>query len=434
MNEILKIVIYYAAIFTPYRLLCYIPFYKKLRFSLAVSIIIFTLANILHYLFIALFVLKGADVRSIEFISVLFGIPYFIIVKEDPFKLLFFYIFIMDTVIILRGISVFIMYTFFDVSYTAEILIHTVCFAVFLPFLIILLRKAVTIIFDVEAPKLWRTIWILPFVTSAIILMFTYDLKPAGSYRLQFISARLLFIFAVLMIYGVLLASLKNIKEQTILKEKSETANKLTAMYMTQYNTLYNHITEIKKARHDLRQHINLIQSYIDKGNNKALSEYLALYKKTIPDDIKTGYCANNTIDVMLGWYGALAEENNIKFITDIRVPSEINIPEPTLCVLFGNLLENAIDACKATDLEVPFIKVCCTITGTNVFSLTVDNSCKYPPVFENGVLMSSKHKGKGYGTYSVSSIAEEYGGIADFKYNNNVFYASVLLYTKHEM
>ena len=165
MNEILKIVIYYAAIFTPYRLLCYIPFYKKIRFSLAVSIIIFTLANILHYLFIALFVLKGADVRSIEFISVLFGIPYFIIVREDPFKLLFFYIFIMDTVIILRGISVFIMYTFFDVSYIAEILIHTVCFALFLPFLIILLRKAVTIIFDVEAPKLWRTIWILPFVT-----------------------------------------------------------------------------------------------------------------------------------------------------------------------------------------------------------------------------------------------------------------------------
>lgn len=82
----------------------------------------------------------------------------------------------------------------------------------------------------------------------------------------------------------------------------------------------------------------------------------------------------------MLGYYGSIAEENNIKFITNIDLPKDIGIAEPTLCVLFGNLLENAIYACQHTDLPQPFIKVCSGIVGDNTFSITVDNSCDVAP------------------------------------------------------
>lgn len=432
MNEILKLIIYYTAIFTPYRVICYVPFYKKLRLSLAVCILIFVIFNFCHYLSMAVLTVNGVDSRVLEFASVLFCVLYFIIVKESPFKLLFFYIFILDTIIVLRGISVFLMYTFFNVSYTTEILTHSLCFIALLPFILILLKKAVTIIFEVEAPKLWRTIWLLPFVVSVIILIFTYNLVPVGDYKWKFILSRLLFAVAVLMIYGILLVSLNNIREQIMLKEKNETVNKLNSMYMTQYNTLYNHITEVKRARHDLKQHINILQSYMEKGDYKAISHYLDAYKKSLPVDIKTGYCANKTIDIILGWYFNIAEKNNIKVITNINIPARINIPDPTLSVLFGNLLENAVYACINTKLKEPFIKVCCTITGSNAFSLTVDNTCENQPVFKDDMLMSTKHSGVGYGTNSVRAIAEEYKGVVDFKQYNNVFYASVLLYIKN--
>lgn len=430
MNEAIKIIIYYGALFTPYRILAYFPFYKRLRLPLASSVIIFLCCNIIQYSLMALAVLNGINIRAVEFISSLLCIiMYFSLINENPFKLLFFYIFTMDMVIVIRGITVFLQYTFFDISYTTEIILHTICFICFLPFILIMFKKITTIIFEVDAPKLWHTIWILPFVTTAIVLIFTYNLNPVGIYGKQFILARLLLIIVTILIYGSLLHALLSIKEHIILKEKTSSADKLITMYINQYNMLQSHITEIRKARHDLRQHINLIQTYIDKNDSKALSEYLALYKTTMPKDIKTGYCANYAVDAVLGWYGQIAEENNIEFTTDVRLPQKLNIPEPTLCVLFGNLLENSIEACKNTKIKKPFIKVHSIIIGDNALSLTIDNTCENAPLYKDGALMSTKHKGKGCGTYSVREIAARYNGIADFSFKDNVFFASVILY-----
>lgn len=96
--------------------------------------------------------------------------------------------------------------------------------------------------------------------------------------------------------------------------------------------------------------------------------------------------------------------------------------------MFFGNLLENAVDACRAARADKPYIKICSTIVG-NAFSLTVDNTCGNPLIYQNGRIMSTKHEGIGYGTVSVRAIAEEYNGVADFKQRSNMFYASVLLY-----
>lgn len=100
---------------------------------------------------------------------------------------------------------------------------------------------------------------------------------------------------------------------------------------------------------------------------------------ENVPKNMKTGCCANKTTDVILSRYRNIAQKSGIDFLTDIRLPEEVNIPEPKLCVLFGNLLENAVDACRAARADKPYIKICSTIVG-NAFSLTVDHTCGNPP------------------------------------------------------
>ena len=46
----------------------------------------------------------------------------------------------------------------------------------------------------------------------------------------------------------------------------------------------------------------------------------------------------------------------------------------------------------------------------------------------ENGRFRSTKHDGLGTGTASIRSIAERYQGVADFRYEDGIFYASVML------
>lgn len=130
----------------------------------------------------------------------------------------------------------------------------------------------------------------------------------------------------------------------------------------------------------------------------------------------------------MIRHYGEMAQEHNIRFASQIHLPCRLWINEPDIYILFGNLLENAIDACIDEPGASPFVRVHAKVAGERAISITVDNSCQNPPVIRDGVFLSSKHSGPGTGTVSVRNIALQYNGIADLKYESGVFYASVFL------
>ena len=62
------------------------------------------------------------------------------------------------------------------------------------------------------------------------------------------------------------------------------------------------------------------------------------------------------------------------------------------------------------------------------LLSITVDNTSLTPPTDQHGVLLSSKHPGRGTGTESIRVIAERYHGDARFEWKDGMFYSSVML------
>ncbi|MCD7778818.1 MAG: ATP-binding protein, partial [Clostridiales bacterium] len=144
------------------------------------------------------------------------------------------------------------------------------------------------------------------------------------------------------------------------------------------------------------------------------------------------GYSANYAVDTIVCWYAEQAKSKKIKFDVDIKIPSKINISEPELCVVLGNLTENAVNACEKVTKTTPFIKIRGASPSEGTVIFTVDNSCKDLP---EDFTFSEENSGSGLGLRSVYDIAQKYNGIADFKCKDNVFYASVMLnsinYTK---
>lgn len=101
---------------------------------------------------------------------------------------------------------------------------------------------------------------------------------------------------------------------------------------------------------------------------------------------------------------------------------------EPELCALLGNLLENAVEACRVVQDEMAaYIRLHIRLDG-NLLSITVDNTCPVPPAEQDGRLLSSRHEGYGVGTRSVRSVAEKHHGSARFEWRDGEFFASVLL------
>lgn len=70
---------------------------------------------------------------------------------------------------------------------------------------------------------------------------------------------------------------------RTRLEEALKYADRSLLTPKKQYEGLAAHMDEMKKARHDLRQHLAVVQSYIDQDDRAGLSEYIDLYKNELP-------------------------------------------------------------------------------------------------------------------------------------------------------
>ena len=125
--------------------------------------------------------------------------------------------------------------------------------------------------------------------------------------------------------------------------------------------------------------------------------------------------------------FGEEARKASVDFSVRIQLPPSLPLGEPQLCSIFGNLLENALDACRECTDSAPFIRICAQEDAGHIV-IAVDNTCCHPPIEENGRFRSTKHDGFGTGTASIRSIAERYQGLVDFRYEDGIFYASVML------
>ena len=60
-------------------------------------------------------------------------------------------------------------------------------------------------------------------------------------------------------------------------------ANQSMNAQKKQFDSLAQHMDEMRKARHDLRQHLAVVQSYIEKDDKEGLHNYIAMYKNELP-------------------------------------------------------------------------------------------------------------------------------------------------------
>lgn len=88
------------------------------------------------------------------------------------------------------------------------------------PLMLRFFRRAVEQVYQIDAPALWRTIWLIPALTSAVVLAFTGALDEATVGRWTFLFARVSLLLCMLVVYWVLLQSLESLRRQAALQER----------------------------------------------------------------------------------------------------------------------------------------------------------------------------------------------------------------------
>jgi len=182
----------------------------------------------------------------------------------------------------------------------------------------------------------------------------------------------------------------------------------------------------IREQRHDLRHQLAVIRNYSEEGNNRQLTDYLDTLMAHIPVERKTTYCENPAVNAIISHYASIAEENGIECTIHLTVPEHLEqITDSSLCVIFGNLFENAIEACGRMTEGQKFIRLNSRLQYKTL-TITMDNSFDGLFTKRDGRLISSKRADFGIGTGSIMAVAKQHGGGARFEADGLVFLSSV--------
>jgi len=202
---------------------------------------------------------------------------------------------------------------------------------------------------------------------------------------------------------------------------ESEMENQLT-LQAQHYMQLTETIEHTRAARHDLRHHLSVITAYVRKDDKTGLETYLDEYISGIPDESFVPYCGNHAVDAVARHYLTMAKDAGAKLDVRLQVPHDAGIPDSDLCIVFGNILENAAESCIGQESGQPFIHARCETIGCRM-TFTVDNSGS-----ESKGSKPDRYKGEGIGLRSVQAVVEKYNGTLEFVRDREVYKTSVFL------
>lgn len=106
----------------------------------------------------------------------------------------------------------------------------------------------------------------------------------------------------------------------------------------------------------------------------------------------------------------------------------EIFTPE-NMTSLFGNLIDNAIEATSLESEDNRFIKLT-AMNRKNFLCIHIENYCSVKLKFKDGLPLTTKENTNehGFGTRSVRYIINKYNGQLKMTYNNNIFSVNILI------
>ena len=178
--------------------------------------------------------------------------------------------------------------------------------------------------------------------------------------------------------------------------------------------------------RHDMRHHFATLQAMVSEGSVEKIQTYLNTAQSDIDAITPIRFCENETVNLILSTFFTKAKYSGITMTVDAKLPSSIPLSDTELCSLFSNSLENAITAAGCLNSEPKVVSVKATVHKANLLIL-IENPYAGVIVIKDG-LPQSALEGHGYGTRSITAIADAHGGQAIFSSENGVFSLKIML------
>lgn len=140
--------------------------------------------------------------------------------------------------------------------------------------------------------------------------------------------------------------------------------------------------------------------------------------------EITTG---NTALDAIINTKRSIALSKNIKFMTNIQIPENIFVDAIDLCIIFGNALDNCVEACERITDGKRWISISIIYEDDSLICKIANSA----PKTQRGFLHTIKkdRKNHGFGIENIESALSKYKNVCRFKRENEEFQLSFVIF-----
>ncbi len=279
----------------------------------------------------------------------------------------------------------------------------------------------------------WKYIWIIPLTFAALCLMFSNVFMDGQAMQFIFVIVRIAIGVGMALTCLLLMRTLRQEADSARHEEHARMMEIQLELQRDQYTRFAKNAETEKAALHDARHHLAVMMDLNHTGEREKLGAYLAELAGAVPSQSEERYCANFAVNAVAAHYLSLAQSEGIVTDAKLVIPENTgSIPAMDLCIIMGNLLENALEACRRAKDGGAYIRVRSRLDG-EALSIIVENSFDGQWHESHGAYLSRKEDGEnapreGVGLSSVRAVCEKHGGLMKIESTGSVWKASALV------
>lgn len=291
----------------------------------------------------------------------------------------------------------------------------SLCFLTFLFFM--LLDTIVSFVQPTEYTE------IEPFVKLRILLSDEELMDQAMGISIFFI----VMLICILVIYGIMKQA-----ESMYLQKTNARNEYYLEMQKKHYEGIMESNREIRKIKHDMKNHIYCIEQLRAAKRYDELEEYIREISENLERADITVQTGCEIADAIISERKRKAQGLGIA----LRVEGELHRLEMSplhICTIFSNLLDNAMEATQQLTNGEKWIEVKCRKNQHFIF-ISVTNPVKEPVEIVDNFVKTTKQDAKehGFGIYNIKEAVAKYEGDVKLSQKEGVFCVELMIPCSH--
>jgi sensor histidine kinase regulating citrate/malate metabolism len=274
-------------------------------------------------------------------------------------------------------------------------------------------------------------------VLSTLLVLHLLILYDMGSIKAVF-QASFLKTSLPLVLMTTVMALLIILYSNTYMTEKERSdayAKTIEEQYRQQLYYMENLealIYKLKSERHDFNNHLGVIYGLLENGETDKATDYASQLIKTAEEYRNIVHLPYSMIRAMLNYKLSDAQKAGVELRLDIGVPEGLPLNEFDLTVILGNLLDNAVEACKCVDHDKQYISLDITYKP-DYLVIQIENPMKQDPILKGGVYRTTKPDSDdhGFGLSNIAYLVSRHNGLMKTEPTAGVFRVNIALLMK---